>query len=89
MANVDPLMPRVVAPSADVAPQALGGGAGNATFQRLLENLESLARASASASASAVTDADGLQQALRRADDDYVAAMDMRRRLLDALGGSR
>lgn len=83
MTNIDPVTPGLVAPVNPEAPRALGGGTGNASFQRLLENLEGLARAPAAK----VTDAEDLQHAMRRADDEFVTAMDLRRRLLDAMRG--
>ncbi len=83
MTNIDPTTPGPVAPIANEAPRALGGGTGNASFRRLLENLEGLARAPAAK----VADADDLQHAMRRADDEFVTAMDLRRRLLDAMRG--
>lgn len=84
MTNIEPT-PRPVAPVADEAPRALGGGGGNATFRRLLENLEGLARTPSAK----ITDAEDLQHALRRADDEFVTAMDLRRRLLEAVRGGR
>lgn len=68
----------------------LGGGAESAAgasatpaFQNLLDRLEALARTPTGE----VKSADDLQLALRKAEDDYVAAMDLRRRLEDAIRG--
>ncbi len=83
MTNIDPITQGPVAPVTNEAPRALGGGTGNASFRRLLENLEGLARGPAAT----VADADDLQHAMRRADDEFVTAMDLRRRLLDAMRG--
>jgi hypothetical protein len=55
----------------------------DATFRRLLERLETLVRTPAAP----VADAADLQLALRRAEDDYVVAMDLRRQLEAAVRG--
>ena len=58
----------------------------SAEFRRLLEHLEQLgAAAPAPPSAAApAADVDGFARALAQAEDDYVAAMELRRRLEDA-----
>lgn len=68
------------------APRALGGQAGNASFQRLLERLEALGRDPAARPPEA---GDALPDALRRADDDFAQAMDLRRRLEEAFAQRR
>ena len=50
-------------------------------FRRLLEQLEQLSK---SGEDKVVEDADDLRDALRKAEDDYVSAMDLRRRLEEA-----
>ncbi|MEZ5966723.1 MAG: hypothetical protein R3F56_22990 [Planctomycetota bacterium] len=83
MHSIDPTNPRVTGP---VAAEPAGVAAPtNPTFQRLLDSLESLARSPTPA----VGDAESLQHALRRAEDDFVVAMDLRRRLEEAVRGSR
>jgi hypothetical protein len=59
-------------------PEAAADGAG---FRRLLEQLEQLAPAG---DPPIVPDVDELQRAVRRADDDYRTAMDLRRLLEQA-----
>jgi hypothetical protein len=54
----------------------------SAEFRRLLERLAQLGAAGAPPAAPA--DVDGFARALAQAEDDYVAAMDLRRRLEDA-----
>jgi hypothetical protein len=65
---------------ADPGPTTAAGPE-RAEFRRLLERLEKLARPDRSAE---VKDADGLQEALRGADDGFVSAMDLRRKLEEA-----
>ncbi len=62
-------------------PAAASPPADGADFRALLERLERLAGAPAPAE---VHDTEGLQQALRAADQDFTSAMDLRRRLEDA-----
>lgn len=82
MHSVDPTTTRPVAPVAN-EPGAVE--AASPAFRRLLERLEGLARAPAPT----VGNADDLQHALRRAEDDYVVAMDLRQRLEEAVRGGR
>lgn len=72
-------------PVADAPPRAFGGQAGSATFQRLLERLEALGRDPAAK----LDGSEALPDALRRADDDFAQAMDLRRRLEDAFAQRR
>ena len=53
----------------------------SAEFRRLLEKLEQLSKNSEE---KVVEDADDLRDALRKAEDDYMAAMDLRRKLEEA-----
>lgn len=62
-------------------PAATSPPADGADFRALLERLERLAGTPAPAE---VHDTEGLQQALRAADQDFTSAMDLRRRLEDA-----
>lgn len=55
-------------------------------FRRLLEKLEKLSTKSEGA---VVKDAKGLQDALRKAEDDFVSAMDLRRKLEEAFRRSQ
>lgn len=82
--SIDPTPVRPL-PAAGEAAGATEGAPASLAFRGLLERLENLARAPASE----VSNADDLQHALRRAEDDYVAAMDLRRRLEDAVRGGR
>jgi hypothetical protein len=83
--RIDPMALPKVAPAA-IAPSAEPAAAsGSLVFRRLLESIESLARTPASE----VQSADDLPQALRRAEDDYVAAMELRRQLEQAISGGR
>jgi hypothetical protein len=83
MTDLDPVAPRAVGPVADALPRALAGAGGDATFRRLLESLEGMARAPAAP----IADADDLQRALRRADEEFATAMELRQRLLAAVRG--
>lgn len=86
MSAIDNVIGKTIGDLAAVRPDApgsLGGAVGETPFRRLLERLEALAQAPAAP----VADAEGLQQALRRADDDYVVAMDLRRRIEAAVRG--
>ena len=53
----------------------------SAEFRRLLEQLENLSK---NREETVVKDTEGLQKAMRKAEDDFVAAMDLRRKLEEA-----
>ena len=55
-------------------------------FRRLLEQLEKL---STKSEEKVVKDAEGLQDAIRKADDDFISAMDLRRKLEEAFRRSQ
>ncbi|HLU39228.1 MAG TPA: hypothetical protein VK081_07570 [Planctomycetota bacterium] len=84
MTDVRPLSTPPVVPVHEPAAGA-PPSAGTATFRRLLETLEGLAKAPPPQ----VADADDLQRALRRADADYALASELRRRLEDAIRQGR
>jgi hypothetical protein len=73
-----PLTP--LAPSAPAAPAAgiRGGDTDPAAFRRILERLEQLAR---TAPAPEVKDPADLADAMRKAEDGFTSAMDLRRQL--------
>jgi hypothetical protein len=58
----------------------------SAEFRRLLERLEKLSTKSEEV---VVKDAKGLEDALRKAEDDFVSAMDLRRKLEEAFRRSQ
>lgn len=58
----------------------------SAEFRRLLEKLEELSKNSEE---KVVEDADDLRDALRKAEDDYISAMDLRRKLEEAFRRSQ
>ena len=60
-------------------------------FRRLLEQLENLSRSAEATGAeqTGVEDADDLKNALQRAEDDFVSAMDLRRQLEEAFRRSQ
>jgi hypothetical protein len=58
----------------------------SAEFRRLLEQLEELSKSSQE---KVVADADDLKDALRKAEDDYLSAMDLRRKLEEAFRRSQ
>ena len=58
----------------------------SAEFRRLLEQLEELSKSSQE---KVVEDADDLRDALRKAEDDYISAMDLRRKLEEAFRRSQ
>ncbi|HEB53141.1 MAG TPA: hypothetical protein ENI87_07805 [bacterium] len=79
--------PRVTAPGAnapvaETSPGSTVGAAGSPRFEELLERLVEIARQQPAAEE--VDSPERLQEALRTADDGFVAAMDLRRRLEDA-----
>ncbi len=74
---------RPIAPLAPLAPAAPVTGATStaadpAAFRRILERLEQLAQAQP---APEVKDTEGLADALRKAEDGFTSAMDLRRQL--------
>ncbi len=58
----------------------------SAEFRRLLERLEKLSTRSEE---TVVKDAKGLEEALQKAEDDFVSAMDLRRKLEEAFRRSQ
>lgn len=64
-------------------PGGAAGAAGSTEFRRLLEQLETVAR-SANGSPESVTDIDNLREAMKKADDDFEAVMQLRKQLEDA-----
>ncbi len=58
----------------------------SAEFRRLLERLESLSK---NREEKVVKDTEGLRDAMRKAEDDFVAAMDLRRKLEEAFRRSQ
>jgi len=83
MNTVDPIRSRPLPEAVDQAATAPAGA--SVAFRRLLERLEGLAPATAPD----VATPDDLPGALRRAEDDYLAAMDLRRRLEEAIRTGR
>lgn len=93
--SIDDLF-RISGPSKQGPPQQTDPTADSTEFRRLLEQLENLSRSADKATPKIegddevpVDEADDLKDALRRADDDFVAAMDLRRRLEEAFRRSQ
>lgn len=93
--SVDDLF-RIGGPAGQGPPERVDPAADSTEFRRLLEQLENLSRppdtavvGKAGAEEPEVTDADDLQDALRRAEDDFVSAMDLRRQLEEAFRRSQ
>ena len=77
-------------------PHKVDATADSTEFRRLLERLENLSRPTGNAGSqnvgpqkTGIEDADELKDALRRAEDDFVAAMDLRRQLEEAFRRSQ
>jgi hypothetical protein len=75
---------RVEGPAGE--PRTAPASGDNAEFRRLLERLENVAR---KPSTDDVEDIDKLRDAVRRADDDFAAVMDLRNQLEKAYRDSR
>jgi hypothetical protein len=73
---IAPLAP--LTPAAPVTGQVTSNAADPAAFQRILERLEQLAQAQP---APEVKDTEGLADAMRKAEDGFTSAMDLRRQL--------
>ena len=84
MSHTDPILKPstgVRAPGATPA-QEPGAPSGSPRFQELLERLQRIA--AAQPEAEQIENPEQLQDAVRKADDGFVAAMDLRRQLEDA-----
>lgn len=81
MNDLNPISP--VAPLAPTAPAAGAPAVATdpAAFRRILERLEQLARTKPPTE---VKDAEGLADAMRKAEDGFTSAMDLRRQLESA-----
>ena len=88
--SVDDLF-RISGPEKPALPNQVDPTADSTEFRRLLEQLENLSRPTEKARTEEpeVTDAEDLKDALRRAEDDFVSAMDLRRQLEEAFRRSQ